>query len=367
MTQKNVDNGKAPNPYLSLAVYTALVLIGLLALRHAGLLFVPIFAGFVFAFLLNPLLIRMIKWTKCRRSVCAAVIVSTIFLVLTAILIPLIPYLLTRISAAAEKLPQTLSQFSAKIDVFNQYLTRNFPDFVGKLDLMNQIERVVESSLGNISERFFDLFTSLYGVVSIFAYIVLIPLFTFFFMRDYFVVKSFLFSLVPKRLSGYFSDKLRGFNQILAAYIRGQSIVVILLCIFYSIGLSLIGLPFPVVIGIFSGLGDIIPYFGTIVGLLFSLIIGFVHFYTVKQTLLILLVYLIIKVSENWFIYPKIVGFRVGLPFFWALVSFITFGKLFGFWGLLVAIPCSAGFKLFLVDVIRKYHKSKYFNADEPQ
>lgn len=361
MNGPSVNQNKAPNPYLALGGYTLLVVSGLMALRHAGILFVPLFAGFVFAFLLTPLQRYLLKWTRYREGVCSAVIVLALFLALMAVLIPLIPYLLSKISAAAERLPETLSQFSSRVQVFNQYLNRNYPDYVGKVDLMSQIEQVIQTTLGKVSDNFFNLFSSLYGVILLLAYGVLVPLFTFFLLRDYQKIKGFIFSLIPLRLEGYFKNKLQRFNRILAAYIRGQSIVVIVLCILYSIGLSLIGLPFPVVIGVFAGLGDIIPYFGTIVGLTFSLIIGIVHFYTIKQTLLILLVFGVIKGAENWFIYPKIVGFRVGLPFAWALLSFIAFGKLFGFWGLLVAVPCSAGFKLFLQDVFTHYRESRYF------
>lgn len=364
MTEKVPSSVITPNPNLSLGVYSLVIILGLFALKYASLVFVPILGGFVFAFLLNPLLHHMGKWTGLRRSVCAAVIVSSIFISMIAILIPLVPYLMGKITASAVKLPQTLTQFSDKVQIFNDYLAKNFPDFVGKLDLMNQIERTIQSFLGNVSEHFLELFTNLYGVITLVAYIVLIPLFAFFILRDYYTIKSFIFTLVPPRQKNYFINKLMGLNQILAAYIRGQTIVVILLSILYSIGLSLIGFPFPVVIGIFSGLGDIIPYFGTVVGLIVSLIVGYVHFHSMHQLMLILMVFFIIKAAENWFIYPKIVGFRVGLPFVWAILSFITFGKVFGFWGLLVAIPCSAGFKVFLLDVFDRYRKSAYFNKE---
>ncbi len=117
------DLSKAPNPYFALAVYAGLVIVGLLSLKHAGFLFVPIFGGFIFAYLLNPLLKRLEAWIKIRRSIGAAVSVVTIFFSLTAILIPLAQYLLGRISAAADKLPQTFQQFSGKVEIFNQYLT----------------------------------------------------------------------------------------------------------------------------------------------------------------------------------------------------------------------------------------------------
>lgn len=352
-------NYPAPNPYWTLAIYSAVVVLGLLALRHAGLFFVPLLTGFIFAYLLNPLLERLMKWTRMKRKFTAAVLVFVIFAALIAILVPLVPYLLERMTAAAEKLPRTFEQFSSKVDVLNQYLIKNFPDFVGKMDLMGQIERTIQSSMGRVSEHFFGFISSIYGLVFMVAYIILIPLFTFFILKDYNRIRIFLFSMVPLRWTRYFKQKTKVINQVLAAYIRGQAVVVIILSIFYSLGLSFIGLPFPVVIGVFSGLGDIIPYFGTIVGLIISLIVGFVHFHTLQQTMLILLVFGVIKITENWFFYPKIVGGKVGLPFIMVLLSVIGFGKLFGFWGLLVAIPISAIFKLFLVEAYEYYRKSR--------
>lgn len=150
-------------------------------------------------------------------------------------------------------------------------------------------------------------------------------------------------------------------NRILSSFIRGQAIVVMILAILYSIGLSLIGLPFPVLIGIFSGLGDIIPYMGTIVGFIISLVIGIAYFQSIEKLLLVVLVFAIVKGSENWFFYPKIVGREVGLHFVWVLVSIILFGRIFGFWGLLIAIPASAGFKVFLTDLVEYYKQSAFF------
>jgi predicted PurR-regulated permease PerM len=364
MTYKSTS---APNPYLALLFYALAVVIGLWALRYAGLFFVPLFTGFVFAYLLNPLLEWFMKLTRIKRKVAGAILVLVIFLSLIAILIPLVPYLLERMTAAAEKLPQTLSQFSSRVDVVNQYLVKNFPDFVGKIDLMSQIERMIQISLGRVSDHFFELFSSLYGVVFTVAYIILIPLFTFFILKDYYRIRTFLFSLVPLRWTAYFKQKTKAVNMVLAAYIRGQAVVVIILSVCYALGLSLIGLPFPVVIGIFSGLGDIIPYFGTVMGLIVSLVVGFVHFQTLQQTMLIMVVFGVIKLTENWFFYPKIVGGKVGLPFVFVLLSIIGFGKVFGFWGLLVAIPISAGFKLFLLDAYEYYRRSPSYLDKETE
>jgi predicted PurR-regulated permease PerM len=150
-------------------------------------------------------------------------------------------------------------------------------------------------------------------------------------------------------------------DVLLSSFIRGQAIVVLILAILYSVGLSLIGLPFAILIGTAAGLGDIIPYFGTIVGFVVSLIVGLAHFQSAQKLLLIVITFAVIKGSENWYIYPKIVGREVGLHFVWVLMSIIIFGNLFGFWGLLVAIPSSAGFKMFAHDLIKYYKHSDFF------
>ena len=96
-------------------------------------------------------------------------------------------------------------------------------------------------------------------------------------------------------------------------------------------------------------------------GLILSLIVGFTNFQSPQKLLLIILVFAIIKGSENWFFYPKIVGQKVGLHFVWVLMAIIIFAKLFGFWGLLVALPTSAGFKMYFMELLKYYKKSKFF------
>jgi predicted PurR-regulated permease PerM len=170
--------------------------------------------------------------------------------------------------------------------------------------------------------------------------------------------------LIPFRFKERALVRIDQLNDILSSFIRGQAIVVLILAVLYSLGLSLIGLPFSILIGVFAGLGDIIPYFGTVVGLIVSLIVGLTHYPSVERILLIILVFAIVKGSENWYFYPRIVGKEVGLHFVWVLMSIIIFGKLFGFWGLLVAIPTAAGFKMYIKDLIKYYKNSTFFKKE---
>jgi predicted PurR-regulated permease PerM len=278
------------------------------------------------------------------------------------LIVNILPDFIERTKNAAERLPQLLKQFSEKIEVFSNYLTKNFSQYVGDVDIMGSIELMISNILNNMSDHLINVFSSLYGVVMTIIFMVLIPLFSYYFLKDYYKIKSVLIGLIPTRAYEKVVGKLERMDHILSSFIRGQAIVVLILATLYSIGLSLVGLPFPVLIGILSGVGDIIPYLGTVVGFIISLIIGIAFFPSIEKLLLIVLVFALVKGSENWFFYPKIVGKEVGLHFVWVLVSIIVFGKLFGFWGLLLAIPASAGFKVFIGDLMKYYKKSAFFN-----
>jgi predicted PurR-regulated permease PerM len=229
---------------------------------------------------------------------------------------------------------------------------------------MKKIEEMISQMFTNLSKILAAAFSSLYSIVLTLLYMIIIPLFAFYFIKDYKKIQRSFFELVPTRIKELVIKRVERMDILLSSFIRGQAIVVLILAVLYSIGLSLIGLPFAILIGTAAGIGDIVPYFGTVVGFVVSLIVGLAHFQSVQKLLLIVLVFGIIKGSENWYIYPKIVGREVGLHFVWVLMSIIIFGNLFGFWGLLVAIPSSAGFKMFADDLIMYYKNSVFFKGE---
>ena len=247
------------------------------------------------------------------------------------------------------------------MQVISEYITKNFSEYVGQIDLMGKVEEMISSGLTDLSQIMVAAFSSIYSIVLTLLYIVFVPLFSYYFLKDYRKIQRSFFDLIPFRYKEKTIIRIERLDEILSSFIRGQAIVVLILAALYALGLSLIGLPFAILIGVFAGLGDIIPYFGTVIGFLLSLIVGFTHYDSVEKVFLIFLVFLIVKGTENWFFYPKIVGKEVGLHFVWVLMSIIVFGKVFGFWGLLVAIPAAAGFKMYVKDLIDCYRNSHFF------
>ncbi|MCP4148275.1 MAG: AI-2E family transporter [bacterium] len=364
MSKTKGFNISIPPPLTAMLVYLLLTLLVIMSLKYATLISVPLFFSFVLAYLFNPLANYFEKKISLPRGIIAAILMVVLVFVLVYLGINLFPYIVDQVKNAADKFPQILENFSVKMKVLSNYITKNFSEYVGQIDLMGEVKGKISSTLTDLWKILGAAFTSFYSFAVTLLYLVFIPLFSYYFIKDYKKIKRVIFGLIPFRYKDTIESRLERMDSILSSFIRGQAIVVIILAVLYSLGLSLIGLPFAILIGVFSGVGDIIPYFGTVVGFIVSLIVGFTYYPSAEQLLLILLVFSIVKGTENWFLYPKIVGKEVGLHFVWVLMAIIIFGKLFGFWGLMVAIPVAAGFKLHLNDLILYYKQSAFFKKE---
>lgn len=351
-----------PPSLYALIVYVLIIVGAILSLKHFPLLSAPVFFSIIIAYLFNPIADYCEKVTKFSRGIVSGGLILILVFVFTLLIVNLFPYLIDQAQSAAQKFPGIIKKFSDSVKGFGEYLTKNFSDYIGEFDLMEKVGEWINTSMSGLSKFLLTAFSSLYGVLLLLVYLILVPLFSYYFIKDQKKIERTFYNLLPAKYRWRMKRKLLKIDKILSSFIRGQAIVILILAVLYSIGLSLIGLPFAILIGVFAGLGDIVPYFGTIVGYSISMVIGFVHFNSVEELLLITLVFVIVKGSENWFFYPKIVGREVGLHFVWVLISIIVFGQFFGFWGLLFAIPSSAVFKVFINDLITHYKGSDFYN-----
>lgn len=350
-----------PMPLIILVVYSVLVLLVVYLLKNFSLIAAPIFFAAVVAYLFTPVVNWIERKTRVRRWLVTAVLLLLLIVAVTLILANLFPYAIDQTRKAADKLPQVIEDFKGQATGLGNYLRRKFPDYVGKFDLMTEIESSIRNFFAHFSNFLVDAFSNIYSMVVTLLYMILLPLFSYYFIKDSRRIRDSLVSLIPASREKHVVEKARQINRVLGSFVRGQAIVVLILIVLYSAGLLILDVPFAVIIGIFAGLGDIIPYFGTIVGLIVSVLVSLVHFQSPDKIVLICVLFALVKGSENWFFYPKIVGREIGLHFLWVLISLIFFGQLFGFWGLVIAIPSAAVFKVFLSDLVLYYKHSDYF------
>ncbi|MCK4888393.1 MAG: AI-2E family transporter, partial [Candidatus Aminicenantes bacterium] len=218
-----------PPSLYALLLYMLIILCTILSLKHIPLLSAPIFFSIIIAYLFNPIADYFEKITKFSRGLISGVLILILVFVFTFLIINLFPYLVDQVQSAAQKLPGIIKKFSDSIRGFGEYLTKNFSDYIGDFDLMEKISEWLNDSLSGLSQFLLTAFSSLYGILLAFVYLILIPLFSFYFIKDQRKIEKTFYSLLPIKYRWRMKRKLLKIDKILSAFIRGQVIVIIIL------------------------------------------------------------------------------------------------------------------------------------------
>ena len=171
---------------------------------------------------------------------------------------------------------------------------------------------------------------------------VLIPVALFYLLMDWDGFVTRVLELVPPRLRRAYDSFTGEADAVLGQYLRGQLLVMLLLAVYYSLGLSLFGLDLALPIGIFTGLAVFVPYVGFGLGLVLAALAGMLQFAGLKTVVMVAVVYGAGQILEGFFLTPRLVGERIGLHPLAVIFALMAFGQLFGFVGVLIALPASA-------------------------
>jgi predicted PurR-regulated permease PerM len=149
-------------------------------------------------------------------------------------------------------------------------------------------------------------------------------------------------ALVPLRLRGSYDSFTNEADLVLGQYLRGQLLVMLILAVFYSVGMAAFGLDLALPIGIFTGLAMFVPYLGFGIGLLLAILAGLLQFASIKVVVMVVSVFGVGQLLESFFLTPRLVGERIGLHPLAVIFALLAFGQLLGFVGILIALPTSA-------------------------
>jgi predicted PurR-regulated permease PerM len=199
------------------------------------------------------------------------------------------------------------------------------------------------------------------AIADILYVLFLTPLVAFYFLRDWDRMVAKLNAWLPRHHSETVRSVVREIDEILAGFIRGQATVCIIFATYYSVALSLAGLEFGIIIGIGAGVLTFIPYLGAIAGLIVSIIVAVIQFHDHSRILLVAGVYILGHLVEGNVVTPMLVGDRVKLHPVWIIFSLMAGGALFGFTGVLLAVPVAAVIGVMVRFAIKEYlHSSLY-------
>lgn len=316
-----------------------LVLLGLIALLSDVLL--PFVAGTVIAYFLNPLADRLER-LGIGRMLAAIVIVATVgFLAVLAIVL-LVPFVASQLRQLAETGPADLARLETAANAWlMQHLGDRFPTAVQGVErALADLANSWTASLGAIAGA---LWSRGLAVVNFMSLVLITPVVVFYLLVDWHPMLAKLDGWLPREHAATIRRLAIEINEAVSAFIRGQGTICLLLGGFYAAALMLIGLPYGILIGLVAGLLAFVPIVGWSLGLLVAAGTAIAHAWPSPALLgQVCIVFAAGMAIDSAVLSPKIVGQRIGLHPVWLIFALIVFSFLFGFVGLLVAVPVAA-------------------------
>ena len=327
--------------------------------RLSGIL-LPFVMGSAIAFLLDPFVDRLDR-LKIPRPI-GSILVLFLFLgVIVAFLLLLVPLLETQVVTLVGRFPAYLSMARDDIDQFLALLQdRLDPDQVAKL--RDAASAKVGDVVGAAGRIITSVLTGGVAVANVLSLIFITPIVAFFLLRDWDVLLATLDSWLPREHAATIRQQARLIEQTLSGFLRGQASVCLLLGLFYGIGLTIIGLDFGLVLGLVCGGLIFIPFLGGITGGLLSIGLAFAQYGTWHKPFAILVMFVVGQSLEANVITPKLVGDRVNLHPVWLIFSLLAFGALFGFVGVLIAVPMAAVIGVLVRFALKRYLLSSLYD-----
>jgi predicted PurR-regulated permease PerM len=345
---------------LTFWVVTFLVLAAVLWLLHDVLL--PFVAGIALAYVLAPLADR-VERLGLNRTVAALLVVTVLVVTLIALILLLVPLLLQEGAALISHIPGYFKRIKELI------VDPNFPwlNWLGGAETGKTASDLVGQVATWLLSFSYSLWTGGKALVSLASVLIVMPVVTFYLIRDWHAMIDKVDSWVPVRQRDTVRQLGREIDAAIGGFLRGQFGVCLVLGCYYAIGLMLVGLDFALLIGLIAGVITFVPYIGSMTGLMIAVSVAIAQFWPDwKRITLVVAIFLVGQFIEGNIVSPKFVGERVGLHPVWLIFAMFAFGYLFGFVGLLVAVPLGAAIAVLLRFGLRQYFASPLYTGDKP-
>ena len=300
----------------------------------------PFLAGAILAYVLNPLVNRLTG--RYLPRIVAVVLVLLFALALVAALaLVIVPLFIKELGLMSEQLPAFLAWVNQQ---FAPWLKERFAiEF--QLDI-ETVKQLAGSILANNQDLVAGLLGSLriggLALIAFFVNVLLVPVVLFFLLRDWNPLVARIDAMIPRHMHKRARTIFAEIDAVLAEFLRGQLIVMLIMSVYYSVALSATGLEFALPIGIITGLLVIVPYIGAFTGILLGTIAAVLQFDSMSGVAWVWLAFGIGQLTEGMAVTPLLVGERIGLHPVAVIFALLAFGQVFGFFGVLLALPASA-------------------------
>ncbi len=333
------------------AILTAVFVAALVLLSN---ILLPFVLGMAVAYFLDPVADKL-EEKGMGRTTATTLIVGAFILISSLVIVLLVPALLDQLIGLLKRLPgYVISAYELLKPIVSQVI-----DIPGLKDSEEFKEIVTKqlggaaSNIGALLSKLLDQGLAFFNVITL---LVITPVVAFYLLRDWDHIVAKVDSWLPRKNLTVLRKLAIDIDDVLAGFVRGQSTVCMVLAVYYGVALLAVGLEFGLVIGIVTGLISFIPFVGAIVGFIASVGVALFQFW--PDFFLIGIVggiFVVGQVLEGYVLTPKLVGEKVGLHPVWVMFGLLAGGSLFGFVGVLIAVPVAA-----VVGVLSRFALSQY-------
>jgi predicted PurR-regulated permease PerM len=323
----------------------------------------PVLAPFVAAAMIGYVLNPGVDWLTERRiprvTAVMLIIIAT-FILIIALLLIVVPILRAEIPLLQQRLPSLLDKIDAILGPWLAQLGMKV-----QLDSAGVKQMLAEKLAAGSAELGPAFLSSLkvggMAVMGWIATIVLVPVVLFYLLLDWHAMLARLALMVPRRWISLVTSMAVEADSLLAQYLRGQLLVMLVLATYYSVALAIAGFDVALPVGLLTGLLVFIPYIGFGIGLLLAVVAAILQFDGLQGLIAIAIIYGCGQVIEGFYLTPRLVGERIGLHPLAVIFTLLAFGQLFGFVGILLALPASAILSVIVKRLREHYLQSPFY------
>ena len=346
----------------------ALLLTAVVLWLLSGIL-LPFVAGIVLAYFLNPVVARLER-IGVARTLSALVVVGIMLLLVMLFFLLALPILSSQLFEFIQRLPSYVTRLQGLLTEENrEWLSGIVGDRLP--DMQRSISDLMTQGVSHVLSLLSSVWSGGQALVALFALLVVTPVVVFYILCDWNEMVALVDRLVPVPHRPVVRGLARAMDNAVAGFVRGQATVCLLLGGFYAVSLSMVGLNFGLLIGIVSGVITFIPYVGSLTGFVLAMGVAIVQFFPDWGMIgTVLAIFVAGQTIEGYVLAPKLVGDSIGVHPVWLMFALFAFGYLFGFVGLLLAVPLTAVAGVLVRFAIARYMQSSLYqgaaDAEDP-
>ena len=341
------------------AAVGALILVYLL-----GPVLTPFFGAALLAYIADPLVERLQRLLP--RGWATALVFMVLSLVALLALLFAIPALQRQLTSLLEQLPRFMDWVEKTLLPWLHAKLALPPDMLSLASLRDSMQEHWAQAGSYAAQGLGQLVSSGFGLLGILVNLVLVPVVTFYLLRDWPQLLARIDALLPRRWQPVVREFATDADRVLGGFLHGQLLVMLAQGVFYAVGLSIVGLDQALLIGFVAGMITFVPYLGSVIGITLALVAGLVQFQDLPHMVAIGGVFAVGQLLESLVLTPLLVGDRLGLHPVAVIFAVMAGGQLFGFFGVLLALPVSAVLVVVLRRALARYQDSAWYAQEPP-